>query len=547
MSKRGEVKVIVKGAEVQRKLLEGAKDMYDSVSSTYGPVSGNVAIQKNYGQAVVTHDGVTVARDVFLRDDAQDIGAGLLSQASEKSNQVSGDGTSATVLLGYHMLDKANKRVAAGSNPMKLRRGMEYAANWIKSELDKVAVPVPDDQLAGVATISASDPEVGKLVADTIIKVAGVGISVEEYEGLGIHQEIVDGVYFEKGFELPHFKTDLATDEAVHENASILILEKSAKQNQDIVPIIEMVYKETQHKTLLIIGKVSGQALETCALTNQLGKVKICVVGVPVYGDQELPFLEDIAVMTGGKVVSNNLPSDQVTKDYLGGAAKVVATPTNTTIFGGIGRNEDIAARSDIIREQMKSDKYSAFQKERMEKRLSKLNGKIAIIKVGGATETEIKEMKFRVEDAVHATRAASQEGIIPGGATALARLSKLDITSIPDKLSEDELAGVKVVLDALAEPFKQLMTNAGEDGGYRLSKVLNSQFGYGYDVMNITDEPIELIPNGVIDPVKVIKSVVENASSFASVAITIKTLILIDRQWQLEQVAMNKAAQGIQ
>lgn len=547
MSTRGDVKIITEGAEARAKILKGAKAVYEAVSATYGPVSGNVGVQKSYGPAVVTHDGVTVAREVYLEDGVEDMGAGMLVQASEKSNQVSGDGTSATVLLGYHILDKANKRVAAGFNPMALRRGIDKASLFIKEELDKLAVPVADEDLAKVATISASDPEVGQLVADTVVKVGGVGITVEEYEGLGVLQEVVDGLYFERGWgEIPHFITDRTTEEAVHENVSVICLEKHVKQNQDIIPIIEMVYAQTEHKTLLIIGNVGGQALETCALTNLAGKVKICVVGAPVYGDQELPFLEDVATLTGGKIVTKNLPSDKVDESYLGNTDKIIVTKGTTTLLGYQGAKEDIEIRIATLIEQLQSDKYSAFQKERMEMRLAKLQGKIGIIRVGGATETEIKEMKFRVEDAVHATRAAKDDGIVPGGATTLARLSVQD-EKIAELTSADEMQGFMVVLEALREPFKQLMINAGEDGGYRLSQILNSEAGLGFNVKDMTKDPVPLIENGVIDPVKVIKSVVENACAMAGIAVTIPLTITYNRQWQLDQVQLNKARNNIQ
>lgn len=546
---RGDVKIITKGDEARRKLLRGAEAVYEAVSATYGPVSGNVGIQKSYGQGVVTHDGVTVAREVYLEDEIEDMGAGFLVQASEKSNRVSGDGTSATVLLGYHILNKANQRVAAGINPMALRRGIDKASLWIKQQLDELATPVADEDLAKVATISASDPEVGKLVADTVVKVGGVGITVEEYEGLGVFQDVVDGLYFEQGWTMPHFVTDRTTEEAVHETVSILILERHIKQNQDIVPIIEMAYAQTDNKTLLIVGNVGGQALETCALTNLAGKVKICVVSAPVYGDQELPFLEDVATLTGGKVVPSSLPADKVDTTYLGNARKVIVAKNTTTIFEGQGVSEDIAQRISTIKEQLKSDKYSSFQKERMEMRLAKLQGKIGIIRVGGASETEIKEMKFRVEDAIHATRAAKDEGIVAGGATTLAKIQYQagPLGKIPLDLTGDELEGFMLTLKALVEPFKQLMTNAGEDGGYRLAQMLEAETGYGFDVKKMTKDPIELISAGVIDPVRVIKSVVENACSMAGVTITIPLTITYNREWQLKQIALNKAAQGIQ
>jgi chaperonin GroEL len=499
-----------------------------------------VAIQRNYGNATVTHDGITVAREVFLKDEDQDIGAGLLVQASDKSNSVSGDGTSATIMLGYHVMRLAHQRAAAGFNRMGLRRGIDKAAIDVKAKLDKLATSVSDEGLAKVAAISASDPEVGALVADTVVKVGGVGITVEEYEGLGVIPDVVEGVYFEKGWQLPHFVTDRTTEEAVHTNPNILVVEKKLKQNQDIVPVIEMVFKECQEKTLIIIGNVDGQALETCALTNLNGGVKICVVRPPVYGDQELPFLEDIAAMTGGKLVASQLPADKITVDYLGHADKITVAKDHTTILGGKGDLEQVEMRIDNINKQLKDPKYNAMQRERMEMRLAKLQGKIGIIRVGGATEAGIKEMKFRVEDAVHATRAAKEEGIVPGGATTLARLSKLTVPK--NVTNKDEIEGYKVVLEALCEPFKQLMTNAGEDGGFRLNQMLTAEDGYGFNVTAFTAEPINLVKDGVIDPVKVIKSVVENACEVAGISITIPTTITIDREYQIDQVNLNKA-----
>lgn len=540
---RGDVKIITEGAEARQKLLAGAEKVYKAVSATYSPVSGNVGVQKSYGGAVVTHDGVSVAREVYLEDAVEDMGAGLLVEASEKSNSISGDGTSATVILGYNILNNAAKRVAAGYNPMELRRGIDKASIWIKDQLDDLTIPVEDKDLVKVASISASDPEIGKLVADTVVKVGGVGITVEQYEGIGVFQEVVDGLYFEKGWTMPHFVTDRSTEEAIHIEVSILVLERHIKQNQDIVPIIEMVYKDTKHKTLLIVGNVGGQALETCALTNLQGKVKICVVAPPVYGDQELPFLEDVATLTGGHIVPSSLPADKVDSTFLGNAKKIIVSKATTTILGAQGIKAEIDARITGVKEQLKSDKYSSFQKERMEMRLAKLQGKIGIIKVGGATETEAKETRFRVEDAVHATRAAKEEGIVAGGATTLARLS---VGNSPE-LSTGELEGFRVVLESLIEPFKQLMTNAGEDGGYRLSQVLKSKPDYGFDVKNLTDKPINLMKAGVIDPVKVIKSVVENACAFAGVTITIPLTITFDRDWQLKQIQLNKAQQGIE
>lgn len=539
---RGEAKLITHGDPAREKILAGAKILYEAVAATYGATSGNVAILRNYGYPTITHDGVSVAREVFRANGAEDVGVALLEQASRKTNDTAGDGTSATVILGYHILAKAHRAQAAGANPMALRRGIEKAATTIINDLEKLATPVKPEELPKIAAISAGDPEVGKLVADTVVKVGGVGITVEKYEGMGVIQDVVDGLYFEKGWSMPHFVTDRVAEEAVHDNVSVVVLEKKITQNQDIVPIIELVYKDTEHKTLLIVGNVDGQALETCALTNMHGKVKICAVKPPVYGDQELPFLEDIAVMTGAQLVNSSFASDKVTKEMLGFAKKIIVAKDSTTIFDGQGAKEDIEVRIATLTDQLNDDKYSAFQRERMEFRMAKLKGKIGIIKVGGATEAEQEELKFRVEDAVHATRAANEDGIVPGGGTTLARLSA--ITDTPP-LTEDEAIGYQVVLEALAEPFKQLMTNAGEEGEYRLRQLLKSQPGYGFDVTKMAEDPVDLNKAGVVDPARVIAAVVENACSAAKTLITIPTVIDIDRSWQLEQIELNKGMQS--
>lgn len=535
---RGDVRN-VNTTDVRDKAIQGARVVYEAVSAAYGPTSGNVALEKSYGSYVISHDGVSIARDIVLKDKDKDIGADLLIQASKKSNDISGDGTTCSILLGYHVMNEANKAIAAGYNPMAIRRGINKASQAIKDELDKLATPVKDEDLVNVATISAGDPEVGKLVADTILKVGGVGIAIEEYEGLGVVQEVVEGLYFEKGWTIEHFVTDKQSEEAVMENTVVLALEKRISSNQDIIPLLELVHKEAEHKSVVIIGNISGQALETCVLTNihPAGKVKICVVAPPVFGDQTLPFLEDLATIAGGKAVPTSVPSDKVTKDYFGFAKKIIVTRADTTILGGGGIEEDIQVRIRNIQDQLKSDKYSVFQKERMEKRLSKLQGKIGIIRVGGATESEVKEMKFRVEDAVQATRAAREEGIVPGGATTLATI-EFDV----ELADEGEMQGVYAVRKALVEPFKQLMINAGEDGGYRLSQIRYDKKGLGFDVKNMTDKPIELMSRGIADPTKVLKSVVENACSVAGIAITLSGSVVIDREFQLEQVKMTQA-----
>lgn len=537
---RGDAKNICLGNEVREKILAGAKITHDVAAAAYGPVSGNVALEKSYGNVVVSHDGVTNVKEVVLQDKVMDIGADLLKQASTKSADTAGDGSTATVLLGYYIMERANKLIAAGYNPMKLRRGIDAASLDIKQQIEAVATPVPEAQLAAVASISASDPELGKLVADTVVRVGGVGITIEEYDGLGVIQDVVEGLYFEKGWTMPHFVTDRENEEAILDNTSVLILEKRISAQQDIIPMLEMVYEQTEHKTVLVLGNVTNKALEVCALTNVGGKVKICVVAPPVYGDQVLPFLEDVAVMTGGKVVPASLPADKVDVSYLGAASKVVVQRSNTTVIGGDADTSAVADRIKVLKKQLTSDKYSAFQRERMEKRLSKLQGKLGIIKVGGATEAARKELKFRIEDAVHATRAAKEEGIVPGGATTLARIAVNPLTK--EAGDESTRQGYQVVYDSLADLFRRLMLNAGEDPGYRLQQVQRGTAGQGFDVRAMTEEPVDLLNAGIIDPAKVIKSIVENACDVAGIAITLNAAVTIDRDYQLQQAAYNQA-----
>lgn len=538
---RSDARIITIGDEARKKLLVGAKKTNDAVAVTYGPTSGNVGLQRSFGQATITKDGVTVAENVFLRDEIEDMGAGLIVEASRKSNDVSGDGTSATVILGYHIMRIANQRIAAGYNPMALKRGIDKAAYWIKEQIDKRAKPIKDSELHEVAAISASDPAIGQLVADTITKVNGVGITVEEFDGLGILQEMVDGVYFESGYTQPHF-ADPATHEAILNNVDVLILEKRISSDKDIAPILQMIGEQSEHKKLLIIGTVTGKALETCVLTHihPKGLVEMAVVSPPVYGSQVLPFLEDMAILTNATVINSSMPANQVTYEMIGHAEKAIVTSDSTTVFNGAGKKEDVKIRMDIIKEDLKSEKTTAFEKERMELRLAKLQGKIGIIKVGGATESERTELKYRVDDAVHATRAAREEGIVPGGAVTLAQLSKEEF----DEADKDEQEGVQVVLEALREPFKQLMRNAGIDGGARLEKVLSAKPGYGFNVKELTNEPIDLNKAKVFDPAKVIKSVVENACSAAGTAITMGAVVTFDRDFALEQHGLNKARQ---
>jgi chaperonin GroEL len=535
--------------------LAGAKKMYDAVRKVYGPTSFNVALQKSYGSHVVTHDGVTVAKDVILRNQDQNIGADELYKASRKTDDISGDGTSMTVVFGFHAMEKARRRLAAGYNPMALRRGIRWAGQELVKKLDELAVAVPDEKLHEIATISSNDPEIGQIVADTVIKAGGVGITVEEYDGLGVLQDVIEGLYFEKGWAMPHFVNNAISEEVLHEDIHVLCLEKRIRANQDIVPILEMIYEQSElaenngsiKPRVLIIGNLSDKALRTCVLTDRGGAISICVVDPPVFGSQVLGFMEDVAAMTGGKVVPESMPAGKVTKDYLGLCERIIVGRTTTTIIGSKGDQKDVEQRIADLKTQLDDSKYTAPEKERMERRLAKLQGKIGIIRVGGAIDTEREETLARVRDAVYATRGAKEDGIVPGGGTTLARLSRLKPSELAgyDDLPEGEQEGVKVVLAALAEPLKQLMINAGESPDYRFEQVLGSKAGFGFNLKEMTDKPIDLLKAGVIDPVRVLKSGVENGCSVAGTVITLGATLTIDRDFQLEQIQLNKAMMG--
>lgn len=528
---RGEAKNIHKGEVVRKKILKGAKAVYEAVSATYGPVSGNVMIEKSYDN-IVTHDGVSVARDVYLSDKVEDFGASIIVKASEKSNAISGDGTSCTVILAYHILKEANRQRLAGANAMKLRRGINKAGKDIIATLKKQAVQINGEDLAKIASISASDPEVGKLVADTISEV-GVGVSIEEYKGLGLVQEIINGFYFESGYASPEFVKDPQSF-SIDFDGHVLVTNKKISENQDILPILQWV-NEQPLKQIVIVGHVQGEALSTCILNNRVSSIKVCVVNPPVYGDQELPFLEDCATYVGGQVVPESLPIGELSPEYFG-KSKIKITGTDTTIINKDVDQKAVQERIDSINKQLSDGKVDEFRKERLEFRLAKLQAKIGVIKVGGATELDVKELKHRVEDAVHATRAAKEDGVVAGGATTLARISK---DQPPFIMDNDEAIGYACVYKALAEPFNQLMANAGEDPAYRYNQLIRSPKGYGFDVRNMAEDPHK-IPE-ILDPVRVLLSAVENATAVAGLAITVSTAVTIDREWQLQQVEFNK------
>ena len=512
-------------AEAREKVLSGAKQLYDAVKVTFGPKGKNVIIEKEYGAPVITHDGVTVAEAVELPNKEESlgeaVGAKLIKTAAQKLNKVAGDGTTTVTVLTYNILNEANKLIAAGVNPMELRKGIEKAGVKIVSEIDKVAEKIEGDssKVAEVATISAGDSEIGKLIAEVISKIGKDGVvTVEAGQGLEMEQEIVEGFSYDKGYASPFFITDTNRQEAIFEKPLILITEKKISAANDILPLLEQVAQSGKKDLVIIAEEVSGEALSLLVLNKLKGVFNSLVLKAPAFGDRRKEVMEDIAILTDATVVSEDkgMKLEEIGMEVLGSASKIIATKDETTIIKGAGDKKAVAERINLIRtfaENAKSD----YEKEEYEKRAAALSGKVAVIKVGGATETEIDEKKFRVDDAVAATKAALAEGIVTGGGVTLINAaSKLD----------DSDAGVKIVKNALEAPFVHIVENAGLNAQALLAAVKIAKPGEGVNVMEPEKGLVNLKKSGVIDPAKVTKEAVKNATSIAATAITMGALI---------------------
>ena len=512
-------------AEAREKVLSGAKQLYDAVKVTFGPKGKNVIIEKEYGAPVITHDGVTVAEAVELPNKEESlgeaVGAKLIKTAAQKLNKVAGDGTTTVTVLTYNILNEANKLIAAGVNPMELRKGIEKAGAKIVSEIDKVAEKIEGDssKVAEVATISAGDSEIGKLIAEVISKIGKDGVvTVEAGQGLEMEQEIVEGFSYDKGYASPFFITDTNRQEAIFEKPLILITEKKISAANDILPLLEQVAQSGKKDLVIIAEEVSGEALSLLVLNKLKGVFNSLVLKAPAFGDRRKEVMEDIAILTDATVVSEDkgMKLEEIGMEVLGSAAKIIATKDETTIIKGAGDKKAVTERINLIHafaENAKSD----YEKEEYEKRAAALSGKVAVIKVGGATETEIDEKKFRVDDAVAATKAALAEGIVTGGGVTLINAaSKLD----------DSDAGVKIVKNALEAPFVHIVENAGLNAQALLAAVKTAKPGKGVNVMEPEKGLVDLKKSGVIDPAKVTKEAVKNATSIAATAITMGALI---------------------
>ena len=512
--------------QARDKVLSGAKQLYDAVKVTFGPKGQNVVIEKSYGNPTITHDGVTVAEAVDLGSTeanlGEQIGAKLIKSAAQKLNKVAGDGTTTVTVLTYNILNEANKLIAAGVNPMELRKGIEQAGQEIVQKINQTAEKIAGDdkKVAEVATISAGDPEIGKLIADVISKIGKDGIvTVEAGQGLEMEQEIVEGFSYDKGYSSPFFVTDVNRQEAIFDKPLILLTDKKISSSSEILPILEKV-AQSGHKDLVIIAEeVSGEALSLLVLNKLKGVFNSLVLKAPAFGDRRKEILEDIAVLTDAIVISEDkgMKLEDTEVSALGSAKKIIATKDSSTIISGAGKQSAVSARIELIKSQANLA-TSDYDREQYEKRAAALSGKVAVIKVGGATETEIDEKKYRVDDAVAATKAALDEGIVTGGGVTLVNLA--------DQLEEKD-AGAKIVKNALKAPLLHILENAGLNAQALLAAVENAKPGQGINVMEPEKGLQDLKKAGVIDPARVTREAVQNAISIAATAITMGALIV--------------------
>jgi chaperonin GroEL len=514
--------------DARASLKMGVDKMANAVKTTLGPKGRNVAVDKKFGAPTVTHDGVTVAREIELEDPFENMGAQLLKEAATKTNDIAGDGTTTSVVIAQAIVTEGLKNIAAGANPMLLKRGLEKGVDAVVAELKSQAVEVKGkEEIAHIAGISAADTEIGELIAEVHDKVGRDGvITVEESKGLEFEKEYVEGMQIDRGYISAYFVTNADRMEAIIEDAYILITDKKISAITDILPVLEKLVQVS--KNLVIVAEdIDGEALATLVVNKLRGTINVLGVKAPGFGDRRKAMLEDIAILTGGKVISEEVGRklDSTTVADLGRARRVTSNKDETTFVEGHGSQEGILARVKQIKALIE-ETTSDFDKEKLNERLAKLAGGVAIIRVGAATEIELKEKKHRVEDALSAARAAVEEGILPGGEVAL-----LNAVKALDKVqaSGDELTGVNILRRALEEPFRQLMANAGQDGGVLLEGVRRKQAEaksgtWGYDV--IKNEIVDLVKTGIIDPAKVTRSALENGASVAAMILTTEALI---------------------
>ena len=519
-------KEILYGIEARNALVRGVDKLADTVKITLGPKGRNVVLDKKYGSPLITNDGVTIAKEIELEDEAENMGASLVKEVATKTNDAAGDGTTTATLLAQAFVREGMKNVTAGANPMVLRKGMKKAVDAAVASLVNNSKKVNGkEDITRVGTISAGDEVIGELIADAMEKVTADGvITVEESKTAETYSEVVEGMQFDRGYLSPYMVTDTDKMEAVIDDALVLITDKKISNIQEILPLLEQLVQSGK-KLLIIAEDVEGEALTTLVLNKLRGTFTCVAVKAPGFGDRRKEMLQDIAILTGGEVISSELGLElkDVEVSQLGQARQGKVTKENTIIVGGHGDSDAIKARVSQIRSAIETT-TSDFDREKLQERLAKLAGGVAVIKVGAATEAEMKEKKLRIEDALNATRAAVEEGIVPGGGTAYLNVIA-DVAKVLDTVEGDEKTGVKIVLKALEEPVRQIAANAGFDGGVVVDKIMSSgKMGYGFDAYK--EVYVDMVSAGIVDPTKVTRSALQNAASIASVILTTESVV---------------------
>ena len=518
-------KMIEFGEEARRAMQSGVDKLANTVKVTLGPKGRNVILDKKFGSPLITKDGVSIAREIELEDPYENMGAQLVKEVATKTNDVAGDGTTTATLLAQAIIREGLKNVTAGANPILIRSGIRKAVDVAVEEIKNISKPVAGkEDIARVAAISAADEEIGTLISDAMEKVGNEGvITVEESKSMGTELDVVEGMQFDRGYVSPYMATDTEKMEALLDNPLILITDKKITNIQEILPILEQIVQNGR-KLLIIAEDVEGEAMATLVVNKLRGTFNCVAVKAPGFGDRRKEMLQDIAVLTGGEVISEELGRDlkEVTLDMLGQAESVKVTKENTTIVNGKGEKSLIKERINQIKTQIE-ETSSEFDKEKLQERLAKLSGGVAVIKVGAATETELKERKLRIEDALAATKAAVEEGIVPGGGTAYVNA----INKVAELTSEvdDTQVGINIIVKALEEPMRQIAINAGLEGSVIIEKVKYSEAGIGYDALN--DKYVNMLQAGIVDPTKVTRSALQNAASVASTFLTTEAAVV--------------------
>ena len=536
-------KDLVYGEEARRKLQAGVDKLANTVKITLGPKGRNVLINKPFGAPLITNDGVTIAKEIYLKDVVENMGAQLVKEVATKTNDVAGDGTTTATLLAQEIIREGFKNVAAGANPMVLKRGIQGAVDVAVDAIKEIAKPIETKEaIEQVGTVSCSDPEIGALIAEAMEKVGHDGvITVEESKSLGTTLDVVEGLQIDRGFLSPYMVTDTDKMETVMDDAYILLTDKKIENIQELIPLLEQIMKSGK-KLLIVADDIEAEALATLVVNKLRGTLSVVAVKAPLFGDRRKAMMQDIAIITGGQVISTELGTDlkDATIDMLGRAQKVTVDKDHTTIVNGYGDPEEIKTRIATVRGEIANAKMD-YDREKLEERLAKLAGGVAVIKAGAATETELKERKLRIEDALNATKAAVQEGIVSGGGVALVSIIP-KVHEYVETLTGDEKTGAKIIERALEEPIRQIAENAGLEGSVVVAEVKNQKDGYGFNAA--TEQYEDMFKAGIVDPAKVTRSALQNAASASAMLLTTESGIYdID---EVESAATNGAPQGM-